>query len=159
EIFDRYFKLPKPEVVIAGSSLAWHIRDWYFERGDVRNVALPGGSSLTGLAIIEAAPSARPRAIAVETNVLDRGIDRNLLDKFRSVRRPLPPLPLMRTLAAWYEGARSDMRPYSQERIGSILATPPAPNRSKVSVASIWEDWNRNQPRQTMLEQARILRS
>src|SRR5262245_47652243 len=65
EIFDRYFKLSKPEVVIAGSSLAWHIRDWYFERGDVRNVALPGGSSLTALAIIEAAPSARPRAIAV----------------------------------------------------------------------------------------------
>ena len=27
EIFDQYFKLPKTEVVIAGSSLSWHLRD------------------------------------------------------------------------------------------------------------------------------------
>src|ERR1700761_3411747 len=59
DVLDRYFKLPQLDIVIVGSSLAWHLKDWYFVDGNVRNAALPGGSSLTGLAIIAAAPSAR----------------------------------------------------------------------------------------------------
>jgi len=159
EIFDRYFKLPRTEVVIAGSSLAWHLREQYFEGGNVRNVALPGGSPLTALAIIDAAPSERPRAIAVEANVLDRTIDKGLLGKFSDARRPQRPLPLMRTLAAWYEGARAGELPFTRERIRSVLSTPPAPDRSKVSVASIWDDWNRAPRRETLLQQAELLKS
>jgi hypothetical protein len=159
EALERYFKLPKPEVVIVGSSLSWHLREQFFERGDVRNVALPGGSPLTALAVIDAAPSARPRAIAVETNILDRSIDRNLFEKFKDVRRPLPPLPLLRTLAAWYERARPGEIPLSAEIVRSALATPPAPDRSKASVASIWDDWNKDPPRQSMLDRANVLKS
>jgi hypothetical protein len=159
EIFDRYFKLPLPNVVIVGSSLAWHVKDWYFERGDVRNVAIPGGSSLTSLAIIAAAPSARPRAIAVETNILDRSMDNDLVEKFGNVRRPQRPLPLMRTLAAWYEGARDGTLPYDREKIQSIIASPPAPDRSKASVATSWDDWNRVLDHRIMLEHAELLRS
>lgn len=159
QIFDRYFKLPRTEWVIVGSSLAYHLKEQYFEGGNVRNVALPGGSPLTALAIIEAAPSARPRLIAVEANILDRAIQTDLVDKFRNARRPEPPLPVMRTLAAWYEGARAGDLPFTRDRIRSILAVPPAPDRSTMSVASIWNDWNKDRPRDAMLQHARELKS
>src|ERR1700759_2016473 len=55
DVLDRYFKLPPRDIVIVGSSLAWHLKDWYFERGNVRNAALPGGTPLTALAIIAVA--------------------------------------------------------------------------------------------------------
>ena len=159
EIFDRYFKLPRTDVVITGSSLAYHLREQYFEGGNVRNVSLPGGSPLTALAIIDAAPSAKPRVIAVEANILDRSVQPELVDKFKNARRPEPLLPVMRTLAAWYEGARAGEFPFTRDRIRSILATPPSPDRSNTSVASIWDDWNKEWPREVMLQHARDLKS
>jgi hypothetical protein len=154
-VMDRYFKLQQREIVIVGSSLAYHLKDWYFEHGNVRNAALPGGSSLTALAIIAAAPSARPRAIAVETNVLDRVLDESLFEKFKDAHRPQPPLPLMRTLAAWYEGARNDSLPYNRTKIRSIFASAPAPDRSSRSVDGIWADWNQPPNRDDALKHAR----
>jgi hypothetical protein len=154
-VMDRYFKLQRREIVIVGSSLAYHLKDWYFEHGNVRNAALPGGSSLTALAIIAAAPSARPRVIAVETNVLDRVLDESLFEKFKDAYRPQPPLPLMRTLAAWYEGARNDSLPYNRTKIRSILASAPALDRSSRSVDGIWADLNRPPNRDEALKHAR----
>ncbi len=158
QIFDRYFKLPRTDVVITGSSLAYHLRDSYFEGGNVRNVALPGGTPLTPLEIIEAAPSALPRVIAVESNVLDRTVQLDLVNKFKNARRPEPPLPVMRTLAAWYEGARADELPYTRDRIRSILATPPAQDRSQPAVALVWDDWNREPRREAMVAHAKLLK-
>jgi hypothetical protein len=73
-VLERSLTLPQQDIVLVGSSLSYHLKEWYFTQGDVRNASIPGGSPLTGLAIIAAAPSARPRAIVVETNVLNRGI-------------------------------------------------------------------------------------
>jgi hypothetical protein len=159
EIFNRYFSLPKPDIVIVGSSLAYHLKDWFFEHGDVRNASIPGGSPLTAMAIIAASPSARPRAIAVETNILDRVLDEELLEKFRDVKRPRGPLAPMRTLAAWYEAARDGTPSYDAEKIRSIKATPPAPDRSEASVTTSWGDWNRPLDRKALLEHARLLKS
>ena len=122
QIFDRYFKLPRTEVVITGSSLAYHLREQYFEGGNVRNASLPGGSPLTALAIIDADPSARPRVIAVESNILDRAIQKDLVDKFKDARRPEPPLPAMRTLAAWYEGSRAGEFPFTRDYSLSFIS-------------------------------------
>jgi hypothetical protein len=159
EVFDRYFKQPVADIVIVGSSLAYHLKDQFFERGDVRNAAIPGGTPNTGLAIIDAAPSALPRAIAIETNILDRELDEPLFEKFRNATRPQRPLPVMRTLAAWYEGARSNTLPYGKERIRSILAAPPAPDRSEAAVDMLWDDWNRPMNRVAMLKHAKQLKS
>jgi hypothetical protein len=158
-IFDRYFKLPRTDVVITGSSLAYHLREQYFEGGNVRNVALPGGTPLTPLVIIESAPSALPRVIAIESNILDRSVELTFVNKFKDARRRQPPLPLMRTLAAWYEGARADDLPFTRERTRSILAAPPAPDRSQAAVASIWNDWNKEPPRQMMVAHAKLLKA
>jgi hypothetical protein len=159
QIFDRYFKLPRTEVVITGSSLAYHLREQYFEGGNVRNASLPGGSPLTALAIIDADPSARPRVIAVESNILDRAIQKDLVDKFKDARRPEPPLPAMRTLAAWYEGSRAGEFPFTRDRIRSILAIPPSPDRSNTLVATIEDDWNKELPREALLQHARELKA
>lgn len=159
EILDRYFKLPQLDIVIVGSSLAWHLKDWYFEHGNVRNAALPGGSSLTALAIIADAPSARPRAIAVETNVLDRALDENLFQTFKDAKRRQPPLPLMRTLAAWSEAAQSGSLPYTPTKIQSIRASPPAPDRSSRNVDSVWPDWNRPLDRDVLVKHAQQIKA
>ena len=158
EVFDRYFKLSRPDIAIVGSSLAYHLKDWYFERGDVRNVALPGGSPLTALAVIADSPSARPRAIAVETNILDRTMDQGLFEKFGSVTRPQAPLPVMRTLAARYEGGNGTLS-YNARKISAIKAAPPAPDRSEASVSTSWGDWNRDLDRKALREHARQLSS
>src|ERR1700759_1662878 len=159
DTLDRYFKLPQLDIVITGSSLAWHLKDWYFERGDVRNAALAGGTPLTALAIIAAAPSKRPRAIAVETNILDRSLDEKLFEMFKDAHRPQPPLPPMRTLAAGYEGDRVEPAPYSKARMQSILASPPGPDLSIQSVDSIWAEWNRPRDHDVLLKHAQQIKA
>lgn len=51
------------------------MKEEYFFNVDVGNVALPGGSPLTGLQIIDRATKRKPAVIVVETNVLSRGVD------------------------------------------------------------------------------------
>jgi hypothetical protein len=48
----------------------------------------------------------------------------------------------MRTLAAWYEGARNGSLPYNRTKIQSILASAPGPDLSSQSVDTIWPEWN-----------------
>lgn len=158
-IFDRYFKLPRADVVITGSSLAYRLREQYFEGGNVQNLALPGGTPLTALMIIENAPTALPRVIAVESDILDRSVELDFVNKFKNPRRSKAPLPVMRTLAAWYQGARTDELPFTRDKIRSILATPPAEDRTQAGVASVWDDWNKEPPRERMVAHAKLLKA
>src|SRR5437879_6327320 len=48
---NRYAKEPIPRVVLVGSSLAYRLKEEYFATPGVRNLALAGGSPLTGLEI------------------------------------------------------------------------------------------------------------
>jgi|SRR5690348_8911095 len=156
EAFDRYFKLPRTDIAIVGSSLAYHLKDWYFERGDVRNVSVPGDSSLTGLAIIDAAPTALPKAIAVETNILDRALNREFFTRFKDIRRPQLPMPPFRTLAAWYEGVGYGTNRYIKPVIQSIIARPPGPrDRSAASADTLWAEWNKPLSKAALLVQAK----
>src|ERR1700724_1495664 len=78
---------------------------------------------------------------------------------FKDAKRPQPPLPPMRTLAAWYEGARNGSLPYSRTKIQSILASPPGPDRSSQSVDAIWLDWNRPLNRSVLLKHAQQIKT
>ncbi len=156
---ERYFKLPPQDIVIVGSSLAYHMKDQFFTDGDVRNMAIPGDSPMTGLAIILAAPAAKPRVVAVETNILDRTLNTRLVEMFGTAQLRQPPLPPLRTLAALYQGARDDTLTYSKERIQSILAASPAPDRSARLVATIWDDWNRPLDRNILRQHAEQLKA
>jgi hypothetical protein len=159
EIFDRYFSQPPRDIVVVGSSLAYHLKERFFEHGNVRNLSIPGGSPLTGLAIIAAAPVARPRAIAVETNVLVRAIDDGLVARFRSARPHIAVLAPLRTLAAWYQGGQDDMLTYTRERVMAVVKSPPAPDRSAAAAEAIRAEWSQPVQREAMLRGAHMLTS
>ena len=78
---NRYVNEPVPDVVLVGSSLTFRLKEEYFATPRVRNLALAGGSPLTGLTIV-ANRSKIPRIVLVETNVLSRSVDTGLVDKY-----------------------------------------------------------------------------
>ena len=94
----------------------------------------------------------------METNVLDRSLDEKLFETFKDAKRPQPPLPPMRTIAAWYQSARDGSLPYSRTKIQSIRASAPGPDRSSQAVDTIWPDWNRPLDRNLLLEHAQQIK-
>ena len=86
---NRYVREPIPEVVLVGSSLTFRLSEEYFETPRLRNLALAGGSPLTGLEII-AHQSQLPKIILVETNILSRPADDVLVEKYADKQRAEP---------------------------------------------------------------------
>lgn len=76
----RYALEPVPEVALVGSSMLFRVYEGYF-RNPLRNVAIGGGSPVTGLAIIASYPRL-PRIIVVEANILSRPLDAALVANF-----------------------------------------------------------------------------
>src|SRR5437879_13226137 len=62
---NRYAREPIPDVVLVGSSLTFRLKEEYFATSRLRNLALAGGSPVTGLAIVEHQPR-RPRIVPVQ---------------------------------------------------------------------------------------------
>jgi hypothetical protein len=78
---NRYAKEPVPDVVLVGSSLTFRLKEEYFATPRLRNLALAGGSPVTGLEIVENQPRL-PRLVLVEANVLSRPVDAALVEKY-----------------------------------------------------------------------------
>jgi hypothetical protein len=100
---NRYAKEPIPDVVLVGSSLTFRLKEEYFATTKLRNLALAGGSPVTGLEIVANQPRL-PKIVLVETNVLSRATDDVLVDKYswRGNAEPLFFRPV-RTVVASYE--------------------------------------------------------
>src|ERR1700687_3797835 len=98
---NRYAKEPIPDVVLAGSSLTFRLKEEYFATPKLRNLALAGGSPVTGLEIIADQPRL-PKVILVETNVLSRSTDAALVAKYSRADnvRPLFFRPIRTAVAA-----------------------------------------------------------
>lgn len=126
-VFDSYFMRPTPAVAIVGSSLAMRLREEYFSVINIENVALPGGSPLTGLEIIERATKRKPRVIVVETNILSRGVDDALVKRYEGTGRPIDHLRPLRALAAYFLSV--PLRPAKMEESAraALLRSKPAP--------------------------------
>jgi hypothetical protein len=82
---NRYVDNPIPDIVLTGSSMTFRLKEEYFETPRLRNLALAGGSVVTGLQIV-AGQRQIPRMIVVETNVLSRSPDQNLVERFSANR-------------------------------------------------------------------------
>jgi hypothetical protein len=77
----RYEFETTPDVVLVGSSMTFRLYEGYFRQPRLRNIAISGGSPLTGLSII-ASYDSLPRLILVETNIMSRPIDAALVVQF-----------------------------------------------------------------------------
>jgi len=77
----RYVFERTPAVVLVGSSMTYRVREEYFLNVPVRNIAISGGSPLTGLAIVGSYNSI-PRLGMVETNIMARPTDVELIEQF-----------------------------------------------------------------------------
>ncbi|MBR1285393.1 hypothetical protein JQ597_25410 [Bradyrhizobium sp. AUGA SZCCT0177] len=155
-IADRYLNSPVAPVALTGSSFTVRLHEEFFHKLYVRNLALPGGSPLTGAAMIEAATAVRPRLIAIETNTLSRGIDQAMVERVRTsnaepARAPMNFRPL-RTLAALYQQKLDDWQRFDRDDKSAllrqsaleeaILRKPPAPEYNPHVLAAVLAEWN-----------------
>lgn len=155
-IADRYLNSPVAPIALTGSSFTVRLHEEFFHKLYVRNLALPGGSPLTGAAMIEATAAVRPRLIAIETNTLSRGIDQAMVERVRTsnaepARAPINFRPL-RTLAALYQQKLDDWRRFDRDDKSAllqqsaleeaILRKPPAPEYNPLALAAILAEWN-----------------
>src|SRR6266481_2019063 len=99
---NRYAKEPIPDVVLVGSSLTFRLKEEYFATPRLRNLALAGGSPVTGLEIVANQPRL-PRIVLVEANVLSRATDTALVERYsRSGNaEPLFVRPIRAAVAAY----------------------------------------------------------
>jgi hypothetical protein len=93
---------PIPDIVLVGSSLTFRLKEEYFETPRLRNLALAGGSAVTGLQIV-ANRRQLPKLIVVETNMLPRPPDAALVKLYSSdrVQQPLFFRPVRTAIAAY----------------------------------------------------------
>jgi hypothetical protein len=77
----RYALENTPDVVLVGSSMTYRLYEGYFLTVPVRNIAISGGSPLTGLAIFESYGSI-PHLAMVEVNIMARPTDIGLIEQF-----------------------------------------------------------------------------
>jgi hypothetical protein len=155
---NRYAQEPIPDVVLVGSSLTFRLSEPYFSTPRLRNLAIAGGSPVTGLEIV-AARSQLPKLVLVEANVLSRGVDQSLVNRYSGVDAGAPFFRPIRALVAAYENWRHaplsyteasaaldrlikappgdfDNRSYLQRAVGESNAEDPAP-LTRISVEEI----------------------
>jgi hypothetical protein len=99
---NRYAREPIPDIVLVGSSLTFRLKEEYFATPRLRNLALAGGSPITGLEIVANQPRL-PKLVLIEANVLSRTPDAAIVERYSS--RDTEPLFFrpVRTAVAAYE--------------------------------------------------------
>ena len=98
---NRFMTEPTREVVLLGSSLTARIREDYFVDLDVRNLAIGGGSALTGLRILLMNRQKLPKTILVETNSLSNEADEGLIERYSTPGRDAFFRPVRMAIAAY----------------------------------------------------------
>ena len=126
-ILNHYFGSPAPVIALAGSSLTERLKEPYFERRDLRNLGFGGGSPLTGLTVLAGTAWKRPAVVAIEANIMSRGVDQNLVHEFRKVDHPIATFASFRTLLALHQRRLDGPPPaFDPARCEGIFRTPPA---------------------------------
>ena len=129
----RYVFERTPDIAIVGSSMSFRLYEGYFDT-PLRNLSIGGGSSATSLAIIASFRSVPP-IILVETNILSRPVEQDLVEAFGN--NPSEPYK-------WFRPARAVISriyywiKYSpqRERAQGLLAGPAASYDISASIAA-----------------------
>ena len=159
-VLSRYLELPMREIVLVGSSLTFRLREQFFARENVRNVGLPGGESVTGLAIIESDNARRPMIVSVETNVLTGELDNDLLQKVIHRNRIGDALRPLRSLAAFYQSNLDLHQPrFDADKRRAALAGPAVTYDNEKSIKQTLLQWNMPIYEKTVTKEARAVKA
>ncbi|MBR0843001.1 hypothetical protein JQ607_22590 [Bradyrhizobium liaoningense] len=145
---NRYVQKPIPDIVLVGSSVTWRLKEEYYSLPRVRNLALAGGSPVTGLEIIAKQPSL-PKIILIETNVLSRKADTSLIERFSGgAREEALLLRPVRTALAAYETWIHAPPDLVQARAGRdrLFGQPPNTFDNKLYLDRALEQMNEEDP-------------
>jgi hypothetical protein len=155
---NRYAREPIPDVVLVGSSLTFRLKEEYFTTPRLRNLALAGGSPVTGLEIVANQPRL-PEIILIETNVLSRSTDDALVAKYSRADyvQPLFFRPI-RTAVAAYENRIHSPLNHAQvsNSLHHLVEQPPSDFDNHIYVDRALEQWNAEDP--TLAVQANVTR-
>jgi hypothetical protein len=136
---NRYVAGPTPDVVLVGSSLTFRLKEAYFASPKLRNLALAGGSPVTGLAIV-ASQRSLPKIILVETNVLSRPVDEALVERYATGAGTEPKFlrPIRALVAAGENLAHApESRDELRAELDRLLAQPPSSFDNSVYLARV----------------------
>jgi hypothetical protein len=141
---NRYAKEPIPDIVLVGSSLTFRLKEEYFATPRLRNLALAGGSPVTGLEIVANQPRL-PKLVLIEANVLSRAPDAALVERYSrsGAAEPLFFRPV-RTAVAAYENWLHV--PLSHAQVASalerLLKQPPSEFDNRVYAERALQQFN-----------------
>jgi hypothetical protein len=132
-MLSRFSREPVPDIVLVGSSLTFRLKEEYFATPSMRNLALAGGSPVTGLEIVANQPEL-PRLILVEANVLSRSSDNALIERYsRGDSEPLFFRPVRAAVAAYEQ--RLHAPPTHQQvalKLRKLVEQPPSDFDSRI---------------------------
>jgi hypothetical protein len=153
---NRYAREPVPDIVLVGSSLTFRLKEEYFATPRVRNLALAGGSPVTGLEIVANQPRL-PKLVLIEANVLSRAPDAALVERYSKSgdAEPLFFRPV-RTAVAAYENWLHVPLTHTQvsSALDQLLRQPPSEFDNHVYADRALEQFNAQDPTAVAQESA-----
>jgi hypothetical protein len=149
---NRYAREPVPDVVLVGSSLTFRLKEEYFATPRLRNLALAGGSPVTGLEIVTN-QERLPRIVLVEASVLSRPVDTALVEKYSRTTNTEPLLfrPIRTAVAAyenWLHAPVNHAQAFSA--LGRLLEQPPSDFDNRLYVDRAFQKLNAEDPTETV---------
>ena len=143
----RFLREPVPDIVLVGSSITYRLREEYFATPKLRNLALAGGSPVTGLEIVANQPRL-PAVILVEANVLSRTTDTALVERYsRGDTEPLFFRPVRAAVAAYEQRLHA---PLTHEQVAinlrKLVKQPPSDFDSRLYEDRALQQLNADDP-------------
>jgi hypothetical protein len=143
----RYLREPVPDIVLLGSSLTFRLKEEYFSTRGLRNLALAGGSPVTGLEIVANQPRL-PQYILVEANVLSRPTDTALVERYsRGGIEPFFFRPVRAAVAVYEQRLHA---PLTHEQIARdllrLVGQPPDDFDNRIYVDRALQQFNAEDP-------------
>ena len=137
----RYLREPVPDIVLLGSSITFRLKEEYFATRGLRNLALAGGSPVTGLEIVANQPRL-PRCILVEANVLA------LVERYsRGDTEPFFFRPVRAAVAAYEQRLHA---PLTHEQVAldlrRLVGQPPGDFDNRIYVDRALQQFNAEDP-------------
>ena len=142
----RYLREPVPDIVLLGSSITFRLKEEYFATRGLRNLALAGGSPVTGLEIVANQPRL-PQYILVEANVVARPTDTALVERFARRHEPFFFRPVRAAVAAYEQRLHA---PLTHEQVAldlrRLVGQPPGDFDNRIYVDRALQQFNAEDP-------------